>query len=311
MALLILLLSSLNPFQTSLEGYFKEYTHSTGPTQDRASNPNIFSCAASGFGMAANAVSYENGHMDRTEAIARTRRTLLFYKRHTPVQNKGWLFHFHDVDGKPVYNREVSSIDTAIFYQGARYACRSLKDDDLTKTCEEMIRAIDVKFMMKESLFLHGFTWKDDQPVFFSSTWDEYNEGVLIYDLFGKPFSPTKVRTDLPLFVYYYPLAFMDEDPKYLRDAVLYQIKTYGHAGITSTDTPTGYQFYPVGFPSPLALYAAAPFSEEAAKELTKYKNPVCHGVNERTGWVSTDRIAIDEGAALLTNHGGIARRRR
>jgi len=287
-----------------LANYFHLYRHPQGPVQDRASNPAVFSCAAAGFGMSAAAIGHEQGLASRAETTEIITRTIDYYSRVTPPENRGWLYHFHDLEGRPLFNREVSTIDTALFWHGARQAAARLRSVELINRVNREINKIDRNFMKTGDHYSHGIIWDGTQPSHLGPVWDEYSEGVLIYDLFGEIFMPQRVRVDLPLFAYYYQLCFVLRDDwlDYLHQAVLYQQRQYGYVGVTSTDTKDGYQSLPVDYVSPLALLAVARL-EPLCREGLAGKNWSVHSHHLKSGWRSTDRIAIDEGAALLLRH--------
>jgi hypothetical protein len=260
------------------QDYFVKYQHPNGCVQDRASNTDVFSCAASGFGIAVYSLNKD---------VERINKVLDFYEDKTV---RGWLYHWHDCNGKPIFNREISTIDTALFYCGARYAAKRVPS--IKHRVDRMISRVDVNWMMRDDLFRHGMI----DGNFIQCEWDENNEGVLLYRLFNKPFRPRKVRYDLPLFVYYFPVVYYRDQElvDQLRSAVAHQEKTYGYAGITSCDTENGYTFFDPRYVSPLALYGIEPFVK------VKHSHPLVQSVNLKTGWCSNDRIGIEEGAAVL-----------
>ena len=230
-------------------------------------------------------------------AAARIKHTLATIKNSTPASNRGWLFHFVDSRGQPIGNTEVSSIDTAIFYSGALQAAGRLKNKELIDYVQNEIQKIDIQWMIDNSpskkRICHGFHYVHGRIKFISCEWDEYNEGIIAYHLFDIPYHPTKYNYSLPLFAYYYPLCFIHGKglEKHLEKALQYQQTTFGKQGITSMDTQEGYQFYPTHYISPIALYICNVRSELP---------PIVHAYNTITKWQSTDRIGIEEGAAIL-----------
>ena len=280
----------INP-EDKFTDYFEQYRTETQLVLDRSSNNQICSIAATGFGFDVLAIRDKNAKEKIVKAIETITRA-------NPKQNRGWLFHFMTADGRPIAGSEVSTIDTAIFYAGALKASRRLKDKTLEQKVQRLIDNVDTKWMIENSpshkRLCHGL--RDNK--FIQCEWDEYNEGVIAYRLWEIPFEPTKTRFDLPLFAYYYPLCFIN-DPVYehnLKQALLYQQRTYGYKGITSTDTETDYQFLPIGYVSPIALYSVG---EKIPFDLS----PTVHSYNIKTKWQSNDRIGIDEGAAILMKH--------
>jgi len=254
---------------------------------DRESNKNVCSVATSGFDMDVQAIAHPK------EAPDRIRQTLKTIRTTNPPSNRGWLFHFIDRKGKPIQGSEISTIDTAIFYAGALQAANRLHNKELIDEVNEDIHKIDIQWMIKNSpsgkRICHGLR----NGVFLKCEWDEYNEGVVIYHLFNIPYHPTAYKYNLPLFVYYYPLAFIHDQNLeiHLQKAIEFQMKTFGHTGITSMDTEEGYRFYPTDYTSPIALYICG----------IPTKNPTLHAFSAR--WESKDRIGIEEGAAVLIKH--------
>lgn len=271
-----------------LLSYFIDHRGACGAVRDRSSGPPVFSSAATGFGMAAWAVAYERGAMPRDRAIAWVHAALDFYDRTNPAENRGWLFHFVGPDGRPAIGSEVSTIDTALFYWGALDAAGRLRDPPLEARVRDALARIDLPLMIKGGRFRHGRL--DGRPL--EVTWDEWNEGVLLYELFDVPFTPTAIRTDLPLFVYYYPMCYLPLETGLLDRAVLHQLRAYGYWGVTSGDVPWGYDFNPVGFLSPPAVLSVyARHGVDVPWDGVHMRGP---------GWKSADRIGIDEGALLL-----------
>ena len=294
MLLLLMFIGYTNTEEKQID-YFLKYQHINGCVQDRASSDKIYSCAASGFAMDVYAIAATKHIITNQEAERRIRLILQFYAK-LPTKNRGWLFHFHDSSGNPILNEEISSVDTAIFYVGAKQAAIRLKNYDLEKEVNDRIHKIDLQWMIYNSpskkLICHGLI-KDH---FIPYEWDDYNEGILVYKLFEMKFYPQKTNYNLPLFVYYYPLCFMDSEIQKtnLLLAIEYQKRTYGFYGITSCDTEHGYMFYPADYVSPLALYSIEPFY----KDHPKY--PLVQSISLKNNWKSNDWIGIDVGAAIL-----------
>ena len=278
-------------------GYFEDNRTSTGLMLDRQSIKTVCSIAAIGCDMDVQAIRAENGLITPATALARINATLDLVISKNRADNRGWLFHFIDPNGAAVSGSEVSSIDTAIFYSGALQAAHRLADKDLIQRVSRLISKIDVTWMIKNSpshkRLCHGFYHRGGDIVFIPCEWDEYNEGVIAYHLFHLPFTPTAIRYDLPLFVYYYPLCFIHDDPAidgHLRKAIEWQKKHYGYVGVTATDTEYGYGVDPA-YISPLALYCVG---------LPCDLPYTIHSYRIRDGWRSADRIGLDEGMAVL-----------
>lgn len=270
---------------------------------DRESNRSVVSIASTGFGFCAWAIAAERGDIKKEEAVAWINKGLDNAIKANP-NNRGWLYHWTDLDGNPVYNKEVASIDTALFYWGARRAAQILGDKPLQDRIEVLISSIDKDWMMKDGYFSHGLIWDGDKPVFFKTTWQEYSEGWLIYKLFGMPYKPTKVAYNLPLFVYYYPLCFCDDQVlvDQLGKAIDEQTKDQGVFGFTACDGPNGYGVMEPNVVSPLAVWSCEPYFPKQAKATLDKLNvpPTTPAYHLVTNWKSQDRIGIDDGACLV-----------
>ncbi len=290
--------------------YFTTYRSDNGLVQDRASTPDVFSMAASGFGMDVLAIEAVKGEIPREQALAWIHQALDFVKKTNPPKNRGWLYHFVNHNGEPIPNTEVSTIDTAIFYWGAKQAASRLGDEGLQQKVADHISAIDKDWMIQNSpsgkLMSHGLFWHGDTSCFICCEWNKNSEGVLIYRLFDIPFEAVYDNYGLPLFVYYYPMCFLpqEEFKPALQKAIQYQKDTYGYTGITATDTSEGYKVLPLEYTSPMALYAVSAFDSVALEEWTQRSlSPTTHSHHNTTGWESRDRIGIDEGAVVLLRH--------
>ena len=316
--LIISLVVSANPaganfdygIEDYLSGYFETYRGKNNLIQDQSTSAKIFSISATGFGVDVWAIRVVEGKMKRSQTLARINLVLDFIEAKNPIKNRGWLYHFVDENGLPQSGSEVSTIDTAIFFWGARQAAKRLGDQELIKRVENDIAKIDSEWMIQNSpskkLICHGLYWNKDKPIFIPYEWGNNSEGVLIYRLLGIPFKPVYDKVDLPLFVYYYPMCFLKEDEflPSLKKAMAYQESSFGHAGITATNTEVGYQPYPREYISPLSLYAISAFDSSARDELKLRKlSPRVHSQNWKTGRQSAGRIGIDEGAAILLHH--------
>jgi hypothetical protein len=292
--------------------YFLDHRTKTGLVLDRDSNPTTVSCAGTGFGMNAWAIAAERNIVSKETALEYIQ--VAFEKTVTtnPVKNRGWLYHFTDGDGNPRCRTEVSTIDTALFYLNAEQAGTRIGDSGFLAKVRLWKSKIDIPFMMHDHLARHGCYWSvDDKGAetirYIGDVWDESNEGVLFYRCFGLPYAPTKVRYDLPLFVYFYPLCFFD-DPELvdrLRKAVDYQKAKYGYWGFTACDGPKGYQSWNPKIISPVGIWATKPWVTDADARLNELGlSPLTCATHIETKWVSKDKLAIDYGSCLVANAG-------
>lgn len=296
--LIISLLVPVNEDERFLE-VFEAATLSNGLVLDRLSDQTTVSCAATGFAAYSKAILVNKGLLDKDEAKAEIRQGFSSTLLHNPKENQGWLFHFTDQHGILKPYSEVSTIDTAIFYLGHLRAAELLRDEHLAKMVKDAVQKINVDLMLRDGYFVHGYHCINGEIVWLNELWDDYNEGVLLYRLFNKEFTPIIHSPNLPLFVYYYPLCFFD-DPLYvtsLQNAVKYQKDTLGYIGVTACDGPEGYQIGDPAIVSPLSIYAAARYSDLAKNELLalepKY-NRMTPSFSMICPWVAQDKTIID-----------------
>jgi hypothetical protein len=307
-ALLITMLSGLAMSDEQvLVNYFIHNQTKHHTVLDRASDSNTVSIASTGFGYYAWAIAAEDGTITRAEALNWINTSIDFVLKTNPPKNRGWLYHFTDVEGNPKFTKEVSSVDTAIYYLSAREAARRLKDDRLILRIETCILKINMRWMYSDETypyFNHGYTWIGGKRKFTTYYWDSLSEAVIIYRMFKLNFKPKRDHYDLPLFVYYYPLCFYPDDEelvKNLKKAVQYQLKTHKVCGITACDADYGYSVNDPEIVSPVAIWAASVYSPLARRELEKLAHKKSTpSFNRKTGRIMTDQIGIDYGSCLM-----------
>jgi hypothetical protein len=265
-----------------------------GWTLDRSNNSCVVSSAATGVGFYAYAVAAEQKIITRNCAVTWIKEGFDAFVKTSPRWAGGWLYHFVDLEGKPTYSHEVSSIDTVIFYLGAQRAAEKLNDKLLLDHINNQAKKIDISLMMYGDQFKHG--------IGLPGKWDKYNEGILLYRYFDLPFYDNSPDYTLPLFVFYYPVAFYPYGQtsiwwKYhLRLACEFQVKTTGRLGYTACDTPWGYRVNSPYVISPLARLCC----ESALPELPITNIGITQSTSVDGSWVSTTKIYLDEGIALL-----------
>ena len=290
-------------FDAGFRAVFDDVLLPNGLVLDRRSDRNTVSCAATGFTAYSLALMAGRGSADPTwvgDVLRRGFRTTLEL---TPPRNGGWLYHFTDAAGHAKPWSEVSTVDSAIFYLGFLRAAEALKDGEFVAEVRGRIAAVDVGFMLRDGVFLHGLRWSGDRAVFLTHRWDDSSEGMMLYRLFDLPFVPRIERRDYPLFVYYYPLCFFD-DPAYsarLREAVKHQFERYGYTGLTATDGPNGYQVDDPHIISPLSLFALSGLFPEARATLARYGvDHMVPAYHVGSGWMAPDRVTIDYASAYI-----------
>lgn len=165
--------------------YFQEHSDPvSGLALDRAPadgrpSKSPASIAATGFALSAWCIADRRGWLPRGEALQRVRKTLNFVATEVP-QKRGWLYHFIDArDGHRVWNCEVSTIDTALFLQGALEAREYFDDPKVTQLVDELYGRIDWRWALNGGTTLsHG--WRPEAG-FIPNRWDSYAEMLGLY----------------------------------------------------------------------------------------------------------------------------------
>jgi hypothetical protein len=180
--------------------YFVEQSDPvTGLTRDRAPNNGTFSkspssAAATGFALTAWCIADQRGWMGPGEARRRTVQALRSVAD-VHAHEHGWLYHFVSAtDGKRMWRSEASTIDTALFLQGALTAREYLRDPEVTELVNQIYARIDWKWALNDGVTLsHG--WKPETG-FIPHRWDNYAEMMGLYLLgIGATNNPLPVET--------------------------------------------------------------------------------------------------------------------
>jgi hypothetical protein len=167
--------------------YFVEQTDErTGLTLDRASVDGLAraerapsSVAATGFALTAWCIADARGWLPAGEVQRRVRNTLRFVAGHH-AQERGWLYHFVDAaNGRRVWQSEASTIDTALFLQGAIFAREYLQDPEVDALVHQLYARIDWRWAQNGGATLvHG--WRPEGG-FIAHRWDSYAEMLGLY----------------------------------------------------------------------------------------------------------------------------------
>jgi len=293
--------------------YFLQHRTTHSWMLDKSDNKEIISVAANGFAMATWAILSINNSISHDEALTWCKECFHETLKHNK-QNHGWLHHFMDLNGNPLLNKEVSSIDTAIFYLGAREAARILRDETFTHEIETAILTIDTKLMLtnngkypNKKYFSQGFVWVNNSISFLKYDWQEYSEGVILYRLFSIPYDHPPIRYNLCLFVYYYPLCFYYDNNELqanLGAAIDYQTSHFNQVGYTACIGRNGYSKMEKGIISPLAISCCEFFFPEKVKNTLNHlpgRTIPSYDITLHKSILT--RIAIDDGAYLLLKY--------
>lgn len=165
--------------------FFLEHTDPrTGLTEDRAPNDGSAgrapaSVAATGFALSAWCIADSRGWLPAGEARRRVRLTLEFAADHL-AQERGWFYHFVDAKtGRRAWRSEASTIDTALFLQGALMAREYLRDEATSALVDRIYRRIDWTWALNGGHMLsHG--WRPETG-FIPHRWDNYSEHMGLY----------------------------------------------------------------------------------------------------------------------------------
>jgi hypothetical protein len=180
--------------------FFEEQTdEGTGLTLDRAPvegtpRRSTSSVAATGFGLTAWCIADARGWFPAGEAKRRTRETLRYVLEHHDHEH-GWFYHFVEASsGKRVWHSEASTIDTALFMQGALLAREYLRDPEVTDLVNKIYARIDWRWALNGGRTVsHG--WRPENG-FIVNRWDSYSELLGLYLLgIGAPKNPLPAET--------------------------------------------------------------------------------------------------------------------
>jgi len=214
--------------------YFVEQSDAvTGLVRDRAPNHHrapataAASVAATGFGLTAWCIADARGWMPPGEAVRHVHAALRFASEQLE-QSHGWFYHFVDSrTGRHAAGSEVSTIDTALFLQGALSAREYFGDAETRAYVDRIYRRIDWHWAQNGQLTL-AMGWKP-RTGFIPYRWDSYCELMGLYllglgapehplpaaswDAWRRPTAKIAGRTFIqcaPLFTHQYSHAWFD-----------------------------------------------------------------------------------------------------
>lgn len=165
--------------------YFIDHSDAqTGLTRDRAPADGSkgtapASMAATGFALSAWCIADARGWMPHDEVRARVLKTLRFVAEKQEHEH-GLLYHFVDpVTGRRAWRCEASTIDTALFLQGAVFAREYLHDAETTRLVDAIYNRVDWRWALNGGKTLtHG--WMPESG-FIAHRWDSYCELMGMY----------------------------------------------------------------------------------------------------------------------------------
>ncbi len=176
----------------------------TGLTPDRWPTPSPSSIAADGFALTADVIGAYRGYVSREAAAERARTTLAFLASRPQgsaavgfAGYHGLFYHFLDMStGLRSRNSELSTIDTALLMAGVLTA-ESYFDRDtpversVRHFADRLYRNVDWRWTERGGHRVR-MGWLPETG-FYTSTWDGYSEGSLLYILgLGSPTHPLR-----------------------------------------------------------------------------------------------------------------------
>jgi hypothetical protein len=336
--------------------FWNEASPNTGLILDRNAPNAAASIASVGFGLAAIPVAVERGWITHDAGYERAHLAISTFVNGGVQGEHGFFYHFVDVEtGERRWNSEVSSIDTALLVAGALVAGQYFEGTEVQQLANTLYENVEWDWMMSSGS-VPRMGWLPERG-FLRESWDHFDESLILYVLaLGSPTHPIPASTwdswrrpvdrdgehiylpGEPLFVYQFPLAFVDlrnrEDAyaNYWNNTVRacernrqfaidrsdsFQTYQNGVWGLSASDGPFGYRAYGAyegnhdGTVAPYASIACLPFTPEYALEgmralLNTYGSQVWReygfvsAINADEDWYSREHIGIDQGDILL-----------
>jgi hypothetical protein len=166
--------------------FFDEQTDpDTGLTRDRApadgglSEKTPASIATTGFALTTWCIADSRGWLPAGEGRRRVQQTLAFVATKVPHEH-GWIYHYIDAHtGVRAWHCEASTIDTALFLQGALGAREYFGDPEIAAMVDAIYARIDWRWALNGGMTLsHG--WRPETG-FIKVRWDRYSEMLGMY----------------------------------------------------------------------------------------------------------------------------------
>ncbi|MFN8528563.1 MAG: glucoamylase family protein [Anaerolineae bacterium] len=336
--------------------FWNEANPENGLIKDRSTPDSVASIAAVGFGLAAIPIGVDRGWITYDEGYQRVLTTLQTFTSGGVEGAHGFFFHFINMNtGEREWGSELSSIDTALLVAGALVSGQYFAGTEVQTLADELYANVEWDWMTNRGATVK-MGWEPESG-FIDASWDHFDESMILYVLaIGSPTHPVSANVwdrwrrpvnieggfiylaSEPLFVYQYPLAFLnlrnreDHYANYWNNTALacernrqfvidhsdwYTTYTDGVWGLSASDGPDGYNAYGAsginhdGTIAPYASVSCYPFTPDIALEgmramLSKYGARVWRNygfvsaINEDRDWYSRDHIGIDEGDVLL-----------
>jgi hypothetical protein len=173
--------------------FWEQADPSTGLVRDRSGRDggpsantgarNIASIASTGFGLSGMCIAADRGWLPRAEVLGRVRTMLRFLAERMPHE-RGWFFHFVEMDsGERAWQSELSSIDTALLLGGVLTVRRCFASEpDIAILADAVYRRVDFAWMLNGDPHLLAHGWRPDSG-FLKNRWDHYCELMILYAL--------------------------------------------------------------------------------------------------------------------------------
>jgi hypothetical protein len=336
--------------------FWYEANAENGLVKDRSTDTSPASIAAVGFGLSALPIAVDREWISYDSAYERALLTLQSFASGFVAGERGFFYHFVNMQtGERMWESELSSIDTALFIAGVLAVGEYFAGTEVDQLAQQLYENVDWQWMTNGRDFV-AMGWTPDTG-FYPSSWGHFDESMILYVLaIGSPTYP--ISADIwsswrrpvnraggyiylpgePLFVYQYPLAWLDlrnrEDAyaNYFNNTTLacernqqfsaeyadtYVTYLNGVWGISASDGPNGYRAYGAsevnhnGTIAPYASISCLPFTPEASlvsmrAMLTQHGSEVWReygfvsAINADVDWFSDEHIGIDLGDSLL-----------
>ncbi len=177
--------TQLDELERRTFNFFLEHSDPrSGLTRDRApangaSSAAPASIAASGFALTAWCIADQRGWLPPGAARQRVRTTLRFIAEHVDHEH-GWFYHYVDTQtGRRLWKCEASTIDTALFLQGAICAREYFRDETVRALVDKIYARIDWPWALNGgNTLVHG--WRPENG-FIPHRWDSYAEMLGLY----------------------------------------------------------------------------------------------------------------------------------
>ncbi|MEM2878548.1 MAG: glucoamylase family protein [Candidatus Hadarchaeales archaeon] len=209
--------------------FWYEADPDTGLVQDRATNEEVSSTAAVGFGLSAICIAESRGWITYEEAYERVLNTLKSFDPSNPLVRGSHGFFYHWINtktGRREWNSEISLIDTSLLVAGVLHAGKHFAGTEIETLADQIYRAVEWDWMSTGNLLKitsdgGGKSGYDEYIICYilalgSPThpvperyWDAWARTYKWYEYNGTRFLTAGGRTMLA-YLYQFPAAWID-----------------------------------------------------------------------------------------------------